>query len=157
MALGKADAGDIAVSHFDAGFNCAEATLRAVCQVLGMEHDRVPAVASAFGGGIARRGYTCGAVSGAALAVGLALGRMDASESRNPSYEAMGRFLDEFGQRFGSVMCKDISGVDFLTKEGQREYKERVHAEKCCPVVRFAARRICEILACAGGQSARES
>ncbi|MDI7246466.1 MAG: C-GCAxxG-C-C family protein [Bacillota bacterium] len=154
MALGKADADELAVSYFDGGFNCAEATLKAVCQILGMEHDRVPAMATAFGGGIARRGYTCGAVSAAALAVGLALGRTDASDPRSPSYDTMGRFLDEFVQRFGTVMCKEISGVDFLTEEGQREYKEHAHTEKCCPVVRFAARRTCELLASASQRGA---
>ncbi|NLG79566.1 MAG: C_GCAxxG_C_C family protein [Firmicutes bacterium] len=149
MACGKVDAGELAVSYFDGGFNCAEATLKAVCEVLGIEHDRLPAVATAFGGGISRRGYTCGAVSGAAVAVGLLLGRMSASEARDPSYNTMGRFVDEFVGRFGTVMCKDISGVDFLTEEGQRKYKEYAHSERCCPAVRFAARRMCELLAAA--------
>lgn len=146
METKEADAGDLAVSYFDRGFNCAEATLKAVCEVLGIEQGRVPALATAFGGGIARRGYTCGAVSGAAVAVGLVLGRMNSSEDRGPSYGTMGRFTDEFIDKFGTVMCRDISGVDFLTDEGQRRYKEYAHAEKCCPVVRFAARRICQLL-----------
>lgn len=146
MGTKEADAGEIAVSYFDGGFNCAEATLKAVCEVLGIEHERIPAMATAFGGGIARRGYTCGAVSGAALAVGLMLGRMNPSEDRGPSYGTMGRFIDEFVERFGTVMCKDISGVDFLTEEGQKKYKEYAHSEKCCPAVRFAARRMCELL-----------
>lgn len=150
MACADVDAGGLAVSYFDGGFNCAEATLKAVCEALGLEHDRVPAAATAFGGGIARRGYTCGAVSGAAVAVGLMTGRMSARDARDPSYSTMGRFVDEFVEKFGTVMCKDISGVDFLTEEGQRKYKEYAHSEKCCPAVRFAASRICELLAAAG-------
>ncbi|MCR4402418.1 MAG: C-GCAxxG-C-C family protein [Firmicutes bacterium] len=147
MARADVDVGRLAVSYFDGGFNCAEATLKAVCDALGLEHDRVPAAATAFGGGLARRGYTCGAVSGAALAVGLAMGRMSTAEARDPSYSTMGRFVDEFVEKFGTVMCKDISGVDFRTEEGQRRYKEYAHTERCCPAVRFAAEKICELLA----------
>ncbi|MGE5592312.1 MAG: C-GCAxxG-C-C family protein [Betaproteobacteria bacterium] len=150
MAGADVDVGRLAVSYFDGGFNCAEATLKAVCEALGLDHERVPAMATAFGGGIGRRGYTCGAVSGAALAVGLMMGRASARESKDPSYDTVGRFVDDFVEKFGTVMCKDISGVDFLTEEGQRKYKEYAHSEKCCPAVRFAAGRICELLAAAG-------
>jgi len=140
------DVGRLAVSYFDGGFNCAEATLKAVCEVLGLDHERVPAMATAFGGGIGRRGYTCGAVSGAAVAVGLMMGRMRAQDPKDPSYNTVGRFVDDFVKEFGTFMCRDISGVDFLTEEGQRKYREYAHSERCCPAVQFAARRICDLL-----------
>ncbi len=142
-----ADAGGLAESYFNGGFSCAEATLKAVCESLGLEHARTPAMATAFGGGIGRRGYTCGAVSGAVVAAGLQLGRMGPKEDRSPSYTVAGRFVDEFVAKFGSVMCRDISGVDLMTEEGQRQYKEHAHAERCCPVVRFAAATMCKLLA----------
>ena len=67
--------GDRAVALLGAGFNCAEAVLTVLSkrlEKLGRPcGEVVPCVATGFGAGIGRSGGTCGALSGAVLALGL--------------------------------------------------------------------------------------
>jgi len=52
---------------FDSGLNCAESLLLVVSKYSGLEKDSarfIPRIATGFGGGIARNGDVCGALSG---------------------------------------------------------------------------------------------
>lgn len=137
--------------YFNAGYNSAESVLLAVSRqpmFRGLSLDRlIPRVATGFGGGMARNGGVCGALSGAAMAIGLALGRDDAQASRDPCYPAVDRLMAEFQERFGSALCRDISLVDLKTEEGRRRYRMMIHKEVCNPVVAWTARRASEVIA----------
>lgn len=72
--------------YFNTGYNCAESVLLAVCRESGYTESEIvkfiPRMATGFllrfhyggqvGGGIARNGGICGALSGAIMAIGLA-------------------------------------------------------------------------------------
>lgn len=74
---------DEAKRLFDNGFNCAESVL------LATSHEKfaqsiggiIPRIATGFGGGIARNGDVCGALTGGVMAIGLALGRVSPEDS----------------------------------------------------------------------------
>lgn len=140
------DAGKVAVSYYTAGFNCAESVTKALCEVLGLNRENLVKVATPFGGGIANRGHLCGAVTGALITLGLCKGRTSSKEDRRPCNELAGRFIDEFANEFHSVLCRDIIGVSLLCEEGRKEHKERLRNEKCCPVVKFAAERMYDLI-----------
>ena len=65
---------EIAVSTFAANYSCAQSVLSAFANQFGLPVQTALKLASPFGGGIARRGETCGAVTGALLVLGLARG-----------------------------------------------------------------------------------
>ena len=54
----------LAKKNFDAKLNCAESTSKAIADYLGIGKSVFPRAATPFGGGIARSGGMCGAVSG---------------------------------------------------------------------------------------------
>ena len=64
-----------AEDSFAAGFYCAESVVMAIAKAEGIESELLPRIATGFGGGMARTCGDCGAVTGAMMAVGLALGR----------------------------------------------------------------------------------
>lgn len=139
-----------AKSYFNGGYNCAESVLLALSRQPAF-HGRelvglVPRAATGFGGGLARNGSLCGALAGATMAIGLALGRDDAQGNRDPCYPAVDRLVSEFQERFYSSLCRDISRVDMKTEDGRRRYQMLVHNEVCNPVVAWAARRAGEII-----------
>ena len=68
-------------------FICAESVLLATAEALGIRSDAVPKAASAFGGGMARQGNACGAITGSLIAIGLARGRESKADLREPSYD----------------------------------------------------------------------
>ena len=62
---------DRAGSAFDEGFSCSQAVLSAFAPEHGLDRETALKVATAFGGGMGHRGDTCGAVTGAFMAIGL--------------------------------------------------------------------------------------
>jgi C_GCAxxG_C_C family probable redox protein len=137
--------GEKAIQHFDSGFNCAESVFLAVAEAIGQGAELVN-MATGFGGGVGRNGSLCGAISGAVLAVGLIHGRHSASDSRDPSYNIIGEFWKLFTAKFPGTLCCELTGVDLKSEAGAKEYKERIHGERCCPMVCFAASKMSELL-----------
>jgi C_GCAxxG_C_C family probable redox protein len=70
-----------AFSYFRIGYNCAESVLLAIAKdALEINSDLILRIATGFGSGISRRGYVCGAVSGAVMDFGLKYGRNSPEE-----------------------------------------------------------------------------
>ena len=131
------DPRDVAVEQFDRGYSCAEAMLLALAPAAVAEPQRAGA---AFGGGIARRGLTCGCLTGCAAAVGLRLGRTspDDKDLKELVYGVVGNVLRRFEEAFGTLECRKLTGLDF-NQENPQEELDRVHAEVCTKLVRFVA------------------
>src|SRR5271157_6261935 len=93
-----ASAGDTAVALFESGYNCAEAIVRALAP---SDLRAVPAlqrVATGFGAGVARRGLTCGCLTGLAIGAGLHIGRTepDDEEGKELTYRVVEEVMDRF-------------------------------------------------------------
>jgi C_GCAxxG_C_C family probable redox protein len=89
---------------------------------LGLNRELALRVAGAFGGGMARMGETCGAVTGVLMVIGLKYGKTKAGdeEAREQTYELAREFVTQFKARHGSIVCRDLLGCD-LSKSEQRE------------------------------------
>jgi C_GCAxxG_C_C family probable redox protein len=138
-----------AVSTFDEGFNCAQSVLSAWGEELGLDRETALGVATAFGGGMGHRGDTCGAVTGAFMAIGLKHSRLraDDEETRDRAYALVNRFVEEFQARHGSIVCRELLGYDLSTPEGERLAEELWPEGTPCPqFVRDAAAILKEIL-----------
>jgi len=128
-----------AEDSFASGFYCAESVVLAVADELGVESELLPKVATAFCSGMGRMCGTCGALTGAIMGVGLALGRSEASESVQPSYAATQRLIREFEQEFGARDCHVLLGCDLNTPEGQATFRETRLGERCAKYTGKAA------------------
>ena len=73
-----ADIKERARKNFSKGYNCAECVLEAVLTHVDTGLPKtVQKMATGFGGGVGLYGDTCGAITGAVLAVGAVHGRSD--------------------------------------------------------------------------------
>jgi len=128
---------DRALSHFRVGYNCSETVLLAIAKdVLDIDCDLIPKIATGFGGGISRQGYVCGVVSGGVMGFGLKYGRNNPEELRAKTYNRVVEFYKQFQEKFGSIVCKELSGCDLSTIEGIRKFREgNVHEQKCSDFV----------------------
>ena len=120
-----------AEAAFVSGLYCAESVVLALAEVQGIESDLLPKVATGFCSGMADTSGTCGALTGAMMGVGLALGRSAASESVAPAYVATRRLVREFEQEFGARDCSVLLGCDLGTPEGQATFDEDRLEERC--------------------------
>jgi len=82
----------------------------------------------------------CGAVSGAIMAINVFLGRNLPAEPVDKSYMAVKKLINMFEGKFGSTNCKQLTGCDLGTEEGQRTFKLNNIIEKCRNYVEEATR-----------------
>lgn len=123
--------GNTAANSFLSGLYCAESVLLALAEAQGIQSDLIPKIATGFCSGMARTCGTCGALSGAILGIGLALGRSRADESVDPAYRAVRRLVAEFEEEFGARDCHLLLGCDLGTPEGQTVFREKGLRERC--------------------------
>lgn len=142
---------DHADRHFHEGYNCCQSTLLAVAEAhdVGCE-GCIPAVAYGMGGGIGHTGRTCGAVTGAVMALGLAVDRFtegDRRAKKTRAYELGGAFLERFAERFGTSRCERLIGLN-LSEPGSMErfLASGAFDETCTPCVRWAAREASRVI-----------
>jgi C_GCAxxG_C_C family probable redox protein len=112
-----------AIYYFSNGFNCSQAVLASFGQEYGVSGDECLKLACAFGGGIARRQMTCGAVTGALMVLGLKFGwgRNDDISKKTATYEKANEFIEEFTERNGSINCRELlRGLDMNDPEDQK-------------------------------------
>jgi C_GCAxxG_C_C family probable redox protein len=91
----------------------------------------------------------CGAVSGALMVIGLAHGATAAEDqaSREKTYAVTRELCSRFQEHHGSIVCRELLGVDIGTPEG-REIAVRtgLFRTRCPAFVRDAAEIAVQIL-----------
>jgi C_GCAxxG_C_C family probable redox protein len=138
-----------AVNRFNSGFNCSQSVFSAFSEDLGLETEKAFKIATAFGGGMGHTGETCGAVTGAFMAIGLKYGKTEASD--NPAKEKTYSLVTEFSRRFkdiyGSVRCTELLGHDLGTREGMESARKKdLFNTLCVDFVKNAVRILEQIL-----------
>lgn len=101
----------------------------------GLDRETALRVAGAFGAGMARTGQTCGAVTGALMVIGMkhAKTRKDDDNGRELAYALAQELMDAFRERNGTLLCRELLGVDVGTPEGMSEVRERDLFRTVCP------------------------
>ena len=127
---------------FESGMYCAESVLLAVAESEGIQSDLIPKIATGFCGGVSRTCGMCGAVSGGIMAIGVLAGRSTPTESVADSYSMVRKLVEDFGSKFGSTNCKELTVCDLGTEEGQKYFKENNIRQKC-RIFTEEATRIC--------------
>jgi C_GCAxxG_C_C family probable redox protein len=140
---------DDAVACFGRGFNCAQSVLSACCEQYGMSKEEALKVSCAFGAGMGRLGGTCGAVTGAYMAIGLKYGKyLEGDEvPKEKTYAMVNEFSRQFKARNGSIVCRELLGLDIGSPEGAKVFKEKgYHANRCTRYVRDATEIVEDLL-----------
>lgn len=135
-----------ALELFSQKYNCAQSSFGALSSSGGLSEGQRLALAAPFGGGVARQGEICGALTGALLALGETLGEAMAADpvaGRKLLYERVHQMTDEFRAAHGSILCRELTGCSLDTEEGQRIYNERgLHQNLCSKLVVFAVEQV---------------
>jgi C_GCAxxG_C_C family probable redox protein len=131
---------------FASGYYCAESVLLAIAEEHGIESDLIPALATGFCSGMARRCGPCGALTGGIMAIGLILGRRTAQDSVEPAYQAVQALLHAFEAEFGSRGCHEILGCDLGTEAGQETFSRENLIERCTRIVGRTAGLTAQVL-----------
>ena len=145
---------DQKVDHYmGISHNCAQSTFLAISEQFGLGNDDMVKALTPIPG-IAERGETCGAVTGALLALGLVFGRNNLSDWKayRNSLVPANEFCDRFEKELGSTMCGDIieskfgKRLDLRKSEELIQFQESDATAKCSGVVRTAVRIAADII-----------
>lgn len=130
---------EVALKRFnEQGGNCAQAVLAAFGPELGLDEKACLNVASCFGAGLGRLGFTCGAATGACMVLGLRHGHemAEGAEGRTKLYGRVQDFTRQFRARFGQLDCAALVGCDLATPEGRQSFADRgMHKSLCSNLV----------------------
>ncbi len=138
-----------ALSLFNEAFSCSQAIFATYAPEMGVDKETALKVAGAFGGGMARMGGTCGAVTGAFILIGLKHGQTKVGDgaAKDRTYQLVREFVERFKERNRSIVCSELLGVHIGTPEGSQAFKDRGLKDAICvKLVRDAAEIVGEIL-----------
>jgi C_GCAxxG_C_C family probable redox protein len=125
---------ETAVVRFRQNLNCAQAVFSVFAPQFGPNEETALKLASPFGGGMARQGQVCGAVTGALLALGL--GRGGATPAKKEEANRLGQaFIRRFEEKHGTLLCRELISSDLSTPEGWQRAKENGVFETICPLL----------------------
>jgi hypothetical protein len=65
------------------------------------------------------------------MAISMFTGRNSPTESVLPAYDTVRKLLELFEARFGSTNCRDLTGCDLGTDEGQNYFKDNNLIQRC--------------------------
>ncbi len=134
---------------FVGGCACSQAVFGTFAPELGLDEETAVRLSAGFAAGM-RMAETCGAVTGAFMALSLANTAEGSrtAELRGPTYRAMAEFREAFLAKHGTVVCRDLLGCDISTPEGSaRAAQEKMFVTRCPVYVADAAEIVAGLVA----------
>ena len=124
-----------ALSLFADGYLCSQSVLKTFAPQFNLDPETAARLAAPFGAGIASRGETCGAVSGAFMVLGLRFGHTSGSDdaSKNRTYVSVNDFISLFEERNGSINCNELLNCDISTPDGLQSARDAQLFQTQCP------------------------
>lgn len=118
---------------FKEGYACSQAVLLAFSEDLGIDEDTAKKISSTFGGGMGRLRKTCGALTGAFMALGLKYGNSCPKDmdSKLNSYNKVQELAKLFEEKYDTTDCITIL-KNHATK---KQVNKREHHRKICDQV----------------------
>jgi C_GCAxxG_C_C family probable redox protein len=138
---------------------CAETALVVLGEAFGLPDAADSSPAMALNGGIAYSGATCGALTGAAIALGrLAASRIaDHAEAKRVARELTAGTLEAFEAAFGATTCAALTGLDLRTEAGHRAFLEGgAWRDGCMRQLELVVQRLAPLADAAAWDAARE-
>lgn len=123
--------GEIAESYFRQGFNCSQAVALAFCEEMALDKETVSRLTIGFGGGVGRMREVCGAISGITFVIGALY-----NEEKSSVYKRVQELADSFREQNGSIICKELLGLNNSTITPQAEARtDEYYKKRPCPII----------------------
>lgn len=139
-----------AMELFKQGYNCSQSVFGAFCEECGMDFETALKLSSSFGGGMGRLREVCGAVSGMFMVAGMKYGYTDPEDSISKAehYKRIQELADQFKEKNGSLVCRDLLGLSVQSESYIPEKRTAEYYKKrpCAEIVGDAAEIIYEFI-----------
>lgn len=122
---------------FIKGYDCSQVVLAYFAERLGMTEEMANKVTACFGGGM-MQGDTCGAFTGALMAIGVKYGHWDEEillTQKDGMMAKYAEFRNLYFQRYDTCRCKELLGYDVSVPEQLQEALSSGRMLDFCPKV----------------------
>ena len=121
---------------FTSGCNCSQAVFTAFADEFGLDEELAKRLSCGLGGGVGRMREVCGAVSAAAMVIGMRLG-----PDKMKAYPVIQEFCAKFKAEAGSIVCLELLEGTGETQGGAPEARTPAYYAKrpCVELVKLAA------------------
>jgi C_GCAxxG_C_C family probable redox protein len=120
-------------------------------EAYGSDNEDILWTCVAFNGGIAgQQSAPCGAVSASTVCIGLRhrcnlADKQKAKQERLAARHEASDIVKTFIERFGTIVCRDLIGLDFSKPEAYRAFQESgIWKDKCNKYVQFVIEKLYE-------------
>ncbi len=117
---------------FMQGYNCSQAVFAAYADLFGIDEKTALKLSSGLGAGCGRQRELCGAVSGAAMIIGLKFGSANSTDRQTKAlcYEKVREHSALFKEKNPSIVCRELLGTgnkneSALPEERNSEYYKK--------------------------------
>jgi C_GCAxxG_C_C family probable redox protein len=119
---------------FRTGLNCSQSVLTAFTDDLKVDNSLALSISCGFGAGMGRLQGTCGAVTGAFMAIGVYNCKRftDNKDRKEETYAMVQRFNDRFVSLNGTTECRKLINCDLTTEAGRIYAHDHQLFEKVC-------------------------
>jgi C_GCAxxG_C_C family probable redox protein len=129
----------------DNSYGCAETTQMALQHALGLPDPDDGSASMALNGGVAYSGGVCGAITGAALAVGRLAGMRiaDHRRAKRCARELVGDLMEAFQAEFAATDCRQLVGYDLSSPDQHAAFiASGIWRDTCMRQIEFAVRHV---------------
>jgi C_GCAxxG_C_C family probable redox protein len=130
------DEKQLALQYFEGHYSCSQSVFVPFAIRYGVSKEHAISIAAGFGGGIGQMGETCGAVTGACMALGLLSGSRQGFtyEIKYGAYALVQDFAARFRERCGALNCRDLLEMDISNPQQYQAAKDSNLFHTRCPV-----------------------
>ena len=123
-----------ALNNFKSGFNCAQSVLTAFSEELKFDNSLALNISAGFGSGMGRLQETCGAVTGAFMAIGIYNSKnfTDTKTGKEKTIAMVQDFDRKFKSIYKTTNCMALLGCDLKTEDGHKTFNEKNLKETVC-------------------------
>jgi C_GCAxxG_C_C family probable redox protein len=134
------------IEIFRSGMNCTQAVVTAFAGQLQYDTKLAQGISAGFGSGMGRMQYTCGAVTGAFMVLGILNFQksVDISNIRETSYSMIQEFSKMFQQKHSSIDCASLLKCDLKTEQGREYFATNKLKENICEACILSSVQILE-------------
>jgi len=126
---------------FSTGCNCSQAVFAALSEMVRFDENKALQIAAGFGAGICYQGQTCGAVTGAYMALGLHSGtkQITPDKVKEQTYQLIQNFNKSFTESLGSTNCTELLNKNLGDEKQLLDARESgLFVEKCPKIIATA-------------------
>lgn len=130
-------------NYFKDGYNCSQSVFMAYSDLFDMSPDMAARISSSFGGGMGRLREVCGTCTGMFMIASLAIPANNPAdkEAKMKNYTMVQELAEEFRKENGSIICRELLGLDHKKDEPKPEERTEAYYKKrpCGELVYLAA------------------